>query len=809
MFVRVGQWITQHWPWVIGAWLLLAVALHLVAPRWNQVTHDGDLAYLPERMPSIQGENLLRAAFPKQRSKSVLAIVVERPVGPLEPDDLALVDRLADQCESLASTLPIVNVYTRQSEIVGDKLTSRTGPDGQATIILLQLANEFMAVDNIRVLDRVLALIKAEEQEKNFPAGLRLGVTGSAALGGDMLRSAAESIKNTEWTTVGLVVLILLVVYRAPLLALIPLLSIGVSVIVATDLLALLTQVNRLDGFSWWHFKIFSTTKIFIVVILFGAGTDFCLFLISRYREELERGRTSAVALADAVGWVGHALVGSAMTTICGLGMMYFADFGKYRNSGPAIAVSLVVALLACLTLAPALVRAGGDKTFWPGGVRSGPARRSDLDGADTLDGSAAQTAGSAAPSRWVGFWDWASRVIIAYPGWILLASILVMLPPAYEGTSVPVTYDLLNELQAERPSVVGTKMALRHFAAGEMTPLTILAVEEDGHFDQSEGQKHIAQLTKTLYDVAGVASVRSITEPLGDPPGYFQPFSAEGWRKMAARKHELTRATYLTQVPELVGKVARFEIVLKYEPFSPQAVKVLNKLDRLLTQLSGERGSAWYGARFEYVGATVGVRDLQRVTESDQRLIQRLTVLVVLGVLIVILRRPVVCLYLIVSVLLSYYVTIGTTEWVFRHLYAGSFEGLDWKVPIFLFVILIAVGEDYNIYLVTRVNEEQRRHGPMVGLRVAIASTGGIITSCGAIMAGTFVSMLSGTLRGMLELGFALSLGVILDTCIVRTILVPAFLAVLDRQRASHSAAKEGPLQSPPSDRPWMAAHR
>ena len=400
------------------------------------------------------------------------------------------------------------------------------------------------------------------------------------------------------------------------------------------------------------------------------------------------------------------------MTTICGLGMMYFADFGKYRNSGPAIAISLVVALLACITLAPALVRAGGDKVFWPGGIRS---RQT---GSVRQTGSAEEPELSLTrkPSIWDGFWDWASRVIIAYPGWILVASVLVLLPPAWEGTSVPVTYDLLNELQTDRPSVVGTRMALRHYSAGEMTPLTILAVEEAGHFDEPDGQKHIAQLTKTLYQVKGVASVRSITEPLGDRPGFFQPFSAEGLRKLAALKHAKTRATYLTQVPELVGKVARFDVVLKYEPFSPQAIKVLDDIDQRLIKLGADGDSSWHNARFEFVGPTVGVRDLEQVTESDQRLIQRLTVLAVLGVLIVILRRPVVCVYLIVSVLLSYYVTIGTTEWVFSHLYAGSFQGLDWKVPIFLFVILIAVGEDYNIYLVTRVNEEQRAPRPAGG---------------------------------------------------------------------------------------------
>jgi RND superfamily putative drug exporter len=225
-----------------------------------------------------------------------------------------------------------------------------------------------------------------------------------------------------------------------------------------------------------------------------------------------------------------------------------------------------------------------------------------------------------------------------------------------------------------------------------------------------------------------------------------------------------------------------RLELILRHSPFSHESIAALNRLERAVHDAlpAGTRDRA----RVYFVGTTASVRDLETVMRRDRVRIELLVLASVFVILVLLLRRLAVTVYLLLSVLFSYYATMGVSFALFWALDPQGFTGIDWKVAIFLFTILIAVGEDYNIFLMTRIDEESRRFGPVRGVTEALDRTGPIISSCGIIMAGTFASLLAGSLTEMKQLGFALAFGVLLDTFVVRPILVPAFLILMRNNR-------------------------
>lgn len=897
----------RRWPWILVAWLVVAIGMVAIAPSWKVVAYDGDFEYLPAAMPSVAGGRMLDEAFPGERSRSQIVLVLGRESGKLQKsDDIVGLDllrrlyhRLGEVCwkraidygyeggaidtampwapwiklandaldqsididerfyERIADRVPTDEPTTTQPRMAiaywdRGKLLEQLGEseeavgnDFEAALILMpelprvaisiadrpiegwetlldvlswedgvvggrmqtsgarlavmQLSSELAATGNIKTVESVEELISDVTRYSNHytDPGLQLLMTGSAAIGGETLLAARDAIRYTEWITVAMILLILAVVYRAPLLVAVPMISIGIAVVVSMSLVALLTRWSIDGTVPGLDLRVFTTSRIFVVVILFGAGTDYCLFLVSRLREEAHKSAWP-VACRNALAGVSGALMGSALTTVVGLGMLWIAQFGKFHYTGPIIAICLLVGLLVCTTLTPALLRAIGPKAFWPARIVPDPSPAVSLLG--NASSSQSHTVGG-------GLWSWIALMLTRRPVSTLAIGILLLAMPGIYGlrNEKNVTYDLNSQLSHAAQSRQGMRLLTGEFEIGDINPVTVLLVRPDDT-PRKQFEKEIKELSDKLYDVDGVATVRTADDPLGDfpPDREMGLLSSDAWRRRALQNHRIATRYFFSSNSNLENRLARLDVTIDGDPFSIETAALVSELGATLENETTVPGSPWYESDVLLAGTTPSIIDLRRVTVSDNQRIKIAVVIAVFLVLVIVIRRIGLCLYLIATVLLSYYATLGLTVLFFQHAYGDDFVGLDWKLPLFLFVILVAVGQDYNVYLVTRILEEQRRLGWRAALRRAVSKTGGIITACGLVMAATFFSMTASAwlppivhwlgmgdvggrvaLRGIVELGFALGLGVLIDTFYVRTILVPSFVAIAEQRSA------------------------
>ncbi|OYP36527.1 MMPL family transporter [Rhodopirellula sp. MGV] len=914
---RLAKTTTSR-PWVtMLGWVLITAAFVFFAPRWTDIAYDGDFEYLPDQMNTVAAAKVLDEAFPGERARSEVVLVLGRDKtqegGHVALSDLDLMvgddllrrlhHRLAEVCWQRAIRLgyesgPIdeapdecrpwleraqvaldhsvtvdARFYEAYQQFVPDTAPSLTEPrmaisyydrwqlamligadpdkaDGDledarllmpdiesevipiadrelgswdamldllswddtilgsllskpaARLAVIRMSSELAATGNIAMLEGLDSLLNEVRQYSMGHANeaqadrtpLRLEYTGSAAIGGETLIAARDAIRYTESITVIMILLILIVVYRAPLLVAVPMVSIGVAVAVATCLVALLTDWSIRDVVSWLDMRVFTTSRIFIVVILFGAGTDYCLFLIARLREEAAKAEWRE-ACRNALSGVTSALLGSALTTVFGLAMLWFADFGKYHYTGPIIAICLLVGLLVCLTLTPALLSALGPSVFWPGVVRPDPNPSRSLF-ATGPDGHAI---------RRKSIWDWIAIKITRRPRTTFVVGISLLLLPAIYGwrSEQSVTYDLSSQLDNDAASRRGFQLLSQHFEIGKINPVTVLIVRPEGEA-REQLRKDIGTLSDQLYEQPGVVGVRTANDPLGDfPPNREMGLlSGEAWKRRALRQHRVAQNYFFSNNPDYQDRLARLDVIIDGDPFSIETAKLVSGIGKLLGDVSENPDSVWHDAKFYYTGTTPSIIDLRSVTIADNARIKLAVVIAVLVILIAVIRRVGLCLYLIFTVLLSYYATLGMTVLFFRAAYGDAYVGLDWKLPLFLFVILVAVGQDYNVYLVTRIVEEQKTRPWLSALRYAVSRTGGIITACGMVMAATFFSMTASAwlpavlnlvgiqtdatsgLKGVIELGFALGLGVLIDTFYVRTVLVPSFVVLTGKSK-------------------------
>jgi RND superfamily putative drug exporter len=841
MYSRIGR-IAASRPWTIcGCWLGLGFVLALLAPAWDSTTQDDDIRFLPQRCPSVRGYRLLEQAFPQDVFASRLVFAIERESAALTTADLALVKQLVDDLEALrkeAPELKIGKIVSCHDGILGSRLTSE---DKQCTLIQVPLGSPFLALQTRAAVDRAHSRLQ-KRMATAGPDAPKLYATGSAGVGRDLTAATGESLDATTVATVLLVIVVLLLVYRAPLLALVPLVTIAVSVWVALNFLALATLLPGVH--------LVNISKIFAIVILYGAGTDYCLFLISRYREELHNGRPTPDALCRSVKTVGGALTASAGTVMIGLGMMGLAEFAKVRYAGPAIALSLGVALVASLTLTPALLRLLGPAVFWPMYQLPATRLRHTLWGRGLLAldqwlrDVARRVMDKLARVRPAGrlnrlsslvgqaFWTRVSHQVAARPVLVWTIAVLSLLPLAVLGMFVSPDYRATGELAPTSDSLRGMTVIQRHFTAGETGPLTVLLVA-NVDWTSCEGQTQLTYLSRGFMRIDGVAEVRSLTQPLGTPlPGLsFPPAGTPGMNNLLGQGQQglfgmfdqVRRAThehYLAEIPAVgsgqwvVGSeeaslgsilpsthhplpathyppptthythsslypprryVTRLDVVFSTDPFDAASIATMKRIQTWLREVL-PHASLVGDLQAEVYGVTASAEDLAAVTEADRTRVNFFVLLGIFVILVGLVRKPSLAVYLLATVLLSYFATLGATMLAGTLWTGRPLAHVDWRVPFFLFTILVAVGEDYNILLITRAIQERKRWGAVEGMRRALACTGGTITSCGLIMAGTFATLMLASLGTLKQIGFALAFGVLIDTFVVRPFLVPAF---------------------------------
>ena len=569
--------------------------------------------------------------------------------------------------------------------------------------------------------------IRAEFGTAGAPAGLSFHLTGQLAISVDASNTHVASI---EKFTVLFVIVLLFVVYRGVLAPLITLIPAALSVLLSGPLVAETAKAGV---------PVSPVSQQLLVVLLLGAGTDYGLFLVFRTREELARGVVVWAALAAALGRVGQAITYSGLTVAAALLTLLLAPFGVYRGLGPALAIGIGVMLLAGLTLTPALLAIAGRAAFWPAVPRTGPPREM--------------------------LWGRVAERVVRHPVAMLAAGVLVFAALAV-GLAGYRTGGLTSSAPAGSDSAAGMAVLEAHFPQATVGSDELLLRYEISVWD------HPATLTQAQEALAGDPVFASVTGPLG--PGRGTVTAAE-----LASRHNRPGSAATAQFISSDGRTVQYYAVLRAGPVgSTTAAGAIPQARSALAAIASLTGAQVRGI----AGQDASDYDIQSASNASLEVVVPAVLVLILALLGLLLRSMVAPWYLALTVGLSYLASLGFAMIVFVHL--GGSSGLVFVLPLLMFVFSMALGEDYNILVMSRIREEAAvRPSLRDAITHAVGVTGGTVTSAGTILAGTFAVLgLAGGNSQAQQLGFAIAFGVVLDTFFVRTLLVPSIAMLLGR---------------------------
>jgi RND superfamily putative drug exporter len=908
IFRRVGDCVAR-WPMVvIGAWIAMAAALFVSFPSLSEMVREHPLSVMPADTPAMVTAQQMAKAFGQSESNNLLIVVLtdDKGLGPADENVYrSLVGKLRQDTRDVVMLQDFLS-----TPALREAMTSK---DHKAWLLPLGIPAELADAYS-----RVHDIVKGTTAGSSLTANL----TGPAATTNDLADVGDRDLHMIEIGTAVMVLAILLIVYRNPLTMLLPLITIGISLVTARGIVAGLAQHGLPVSYM---------TVVFMTAMMAGAGTDYAVFLISRYHDHLRLGAESDQAMKRALTSVGKVITASAATVALTFLAMIFTRLGVLSTVGPALAISIGVVLLAAVTLLPAIIVLTGRRGWI--------APRRDLT---------------------TRFWRRSGRRIVRRPGVYVVTSLAILSILAGCGNLVHYNWDQSKTLPGTVESNRGYAAVSRHFPLNATIP-QYLVIQSPHDLRSPKALADLEQMTARVSQLPGIQAVRGITRPNGQPPqqaslayqagevgnklraasslindhtsdldllakgakdlasnlsdargevsqagaqalGVINALSdpriqdarallqrlandgtldriaqlarqlppspetqsiessvnglrgtltsavngmqssglgnagaararvaalqqgtealAEGSAHLADGVQQLVDQTkqigaglrdasaYLLALkrnasdpamggfyvpPEVLtgddfhkaatafvspdGHAVRYLIQTSLDPFSVAAMSQVNAI--IDAARSAQPNTALSDASISMAGFPAANRDLRDYYNLDFRFIIIATVAIVFLILILLLRALIAPIYLICSVVLSYMAALGIGVIVFQFILR---QELSWSVPGIAFIVLVAVGADYNMLLICGIRDESAQRGLPSGVIRTVASTGGVITSAGVIFAASMFGLLFGSVQGMVQAGSIIGAGLLLDTFLVRTITVPALAVLVGR---------------------------
>ncbi|WP_018830975.1 MMPL family transporter [Salinispora tropica] len=663
-------------------WLVIGGLAHSFPGRLGEVETDNFQTFLPASAESQQAENGSRDITGANTTPAV--VVYERSSGVTADDQQQAMSDLTR--------------FGQVQWVVGPLAPPVQSQDGQALLLVVPIDNAVGQAEN-DVIDQLRAITGSDQD------GLTIEVTGPAALRGDLITVLAGVGGELLVVTLGAVLVVLLIIYRSPVLWALPLIAAGLSYVLATVFVYWLADADVI--------KLSGESRGILTVLVFGAGTDYALLLIARYREELTRRARPVDAMKVAWRGAAPAIVASGSTVILGLLALLLSVLSSTRSLGPVSAIGIACTLLVMLTFLPALLVLGGRRVFWPRIPR--PEQR-------------AATTGSHR------FWIPVARLIRRRDRLVWVTAAIGLGVAAIGVTQLGKQAINQDDLlfSGNRSAVSGQRLLDQHYPGGTGSPAIIVTNAET-----------VDQVTAAARQVSGITSVAPVTAAGGASTTAPEPGAA----------------------PKVVNGRAQLNATMSDAPDGDSAEQTLRRLRTAVHAVPGSDSVVG--------GFTATNVDTANAADRDQQVIFPVVLVVILLCLAVLLRALLAPMLLVLTVVLSYTATVGICVLIFRYLL--NIPKVDPEFLLFAFVFLVALGVDYNVFLMSRVRQESERLGTRRGVLSALTVTGGVITSAGFVLAATFAALTVLPVRILVELGIALPIGLLIDTIVVRSLLVPA----------------------------------